>query len=293
MPEPDANGCSVGSIRHVCGAMAEQVDDLVVERDLLVEVEVAGEERVVDVAIAKVGDQLHELGLDLGEDARHLRRLHLRLEVVEQHVVRLVLRAEALDIAVPQLDVALHQRQEEVEVRGRLRLEPPGADFGRRPRHLRAQLDRHLHRLLVVAPGDADERAVPRVRIEVARLELVEQAADLRVDQHLVREALEQRDVVGPVLEARRRHHRPLVPREQERERVERLVVAEAGLQLSRASATSRSLATSGKGGERDSNPRPPGPQPGALPTELPPPRSRYSVASSTGRRRYPPPTRP
>jgi len=37
------------------------------------------------------------------------------------------------------------------------------------------------------------------------------------------------------------------------------------------------------EGGERDSNPRPPGPQPGALPTELPPPRSRYSVASSTG----------
>src|SRR5438105_11956779 len=34
------------------------------------------------------------------------------------------------------------------------------------------------------------------------------------------------------------------------------------------------------KGGGRDSNPRPPGPQPGALPTELPPPRSGYSVAS-------------
>src|SRR5688500_7412283 len=34
----------------------------------------------------------------------------------------------------------------------------------------------------------------------------------------------------------------------------------------------SRSCAKT-KGGERDSNPRPPGPQPGALPTELPPPR--------------------
>ena len=33
------------------------------------------------------------------------------------------------------------------------------------------------------------------------------------------------------------------------------------------------------EGGGRDSNPRPPGPQPGALPTELPPP-SRHSVAS-------------
>src|SRR4051794_13453554 len=35
------------------------------------------------------------------------------------------------------------------------------------------------------------------------------------------------------------------------------------------------------KGGERDSNPRPPGPQPGALPTELPPPRRAVSVAQS------------
>jgi hypothetical protein len=32
------------------------------------------------------------------------------------------------------------------------------------------------------------------------------------------------------------------------------------------------------KGGGWDSNPRPPGPQPGALPTELPPPRSGYRV---------------
>src|SRR5690242_2634000 len=32
------------------------------------------------------------------------------------------------------------------------------------------------------------------------------------------------------------------------------------------------------KGGERDSNPRPPGPQPGALPTELPPPRATKDI---------------
>ena len=37
------------------------------------------------------------------------------------------------------------------------------------------------------------------------------------------------------------------------------------------------------EGGERDSNPRPPGPQPGALPTELPPPRSGTSVARYEG----------
>src|SRR4051812_18645830 len=33
------------------------------------------------------------------------------------------------------------------------------------------------------------------------------------------------------------------------------------------------------RGGGGDSNPRPPGPQPGALPTELPPPRSEDRIA--------------
>src|SRR5689334_16301046 len=38
-------------------------------------------------------------------------------------------------------------------------------------------------------------------------------------------------------------------------------------------------------GGGRDSNPRPPGPQPGALPTELPPPRA-HIVTAAAGRAR-------
>jgi hypothetical protein len=47
-----------------------------------------------------------------------------------------------------------------------------------------------------------------------------------------MREALQERDVVGPMPEAARRHHRPLIPREEIRECVERLMVAETGLQL-------------------------------------------------------------
>src|ERR671914_113215 len=35
----------------------------------------------------------------------------------------------------------------------------------------------------------------------------------------------------------------------------------------------SEAIASNAQGGGWDSNPRPPGPQPGALPTELPPPR--------------------
>src|SRR5207247_353245 len=40
-------------------------------------------------------------------------------------------------------------------------------------------------------------------------------------------------------------------------------------------------MSRAGEGGGRDSNPRPPGPQPGALPAELPPPRSGYRVPSA------------
>ena len=172
----------------------------------------------------------HELGLDLVEDARHLRRLHLRLEVVEQDVVRLVGLLEAVDVAVPQLDVALEQRQEDVEVRRRLRLEPDGRGLRGRLHHLAAQLRRHLDGLRVVAPRRADDRRVPRVRVERVepRLELVEQPADLRVGQLLVREPLEQRHVARALHEAGRRHRRALVPREQGREVVERRVVGES-----------------------------------------------------------------
>src|SRR5438045_1593571 len=50
------------------------------------------------------------------------------------------------------------------------------------------------------------------------------------------------------------------------------------------------------QGGERDSNPRPPGPQPGALPTELPPPSGTIVTAisgSAAASRRAPRATRP
>src|SRR5215203_4923720 len=50
---------------------------------------------------------------------------------------------------------------------------------------------------------------------------------------------------------------------------------AQGNLIAARSIATSADGPRGGseRGGERDSNPRPPGPQPGALPTELPPPR--------------------
>ena len=54
-------------------------------------------------------------------------------------------------------------------------------------------------------------------------------------------------------------------------------------------SAATRIPTLRNKGGGRDSNPRPPGPQPGALPTELPPPRGRERIAPARGPLRLPP----
>ena len=70
-------------------------------------------ERVVAVDRADVGDQRNELRLQVVEDLPHLGRLHPGLEVVEEHVVRLVVALEALDVAALQLDRALEVGEEE------------------------------------------------------------------------------------------------------------------------------------------------------------------------------------
>jgi hypothetical protein len=77
---------------------------------------------------------------------------------------------------------------------------------------------------LIVAAGGADGRRLPRVWIERVEpgLELVDEPPDLRVDEPLVLEPFEQRHVRAAVDGARGGHHRPLVPGEQGRERVER-----------------------------------------------------------------------
>ena len=67
----------------------------------------AGHERVVALDRADLGDQRHELRLEIVEDGADLGRLHPRLVVVEEHVVRLVVALEAVDVAALQLDRAL------------------------------------------------------------------------------------------------------------------------------------------------------------------------------------------
>ena len=104
--------------------------------------------------------------LQLVEDGPHLRRLHARLEVVEERVVRLVDRLEAFDVALLELDRALEMRQEEPEVRRPPRLAPDRLGHHGRPGGLGAKLERHLARLLVVAARDPDQARLDRVVVE-------------------------------------------------------------------------------------------------------------------------------
>src|SRR5439155_11949237 len=138
------------------------------------------------------------------------------LVVVQQRIVRIVLRAEALDVAAPQLEVALEVREQDREVLARARLEPgliaerAGAD------DLRVQLDRNAPRLLVVVPHHADQARLVRV-VVVLGLELpglLEQLGELVGDPPLMGEALQGRLLLGAGVCAARRHPRLLVPGE-------------------------------------------------------------------------------
>jgi hypothetical protein len=68
---------------------SEQLDDALVEPLLPIR-EIPVEERVVDVVRAQLRDQRDQLGLELVEDRTDFGRRRLRLEVVEEDVIRLV-----------------------------------------------------------------------------------------------------------------------------------------------------------------------------------------------------------
>ena len=94
------------------GVVTEAVDDL--QRVLVLRVNRPWPDMKAVVAVnrADLGDQRHELLLQLVEDRPNLRRLHARLEVVEQDVIGLVEVVEALDVAAPQLDRVLEVGEE-------------------------------------------------------------------------------------------------------------------------------------------------------------------------------------
>src|SRR5439155_17328027 len=80
---------------------AEQLHDLFRQPFLALDRAASAQKGVVDFALTKLRDQRDELGLELVEDLPYLRGRRVRLEVVEQDVVRLRHTVEARDIAPP------------------------------------------------------------------------------------------------------------------------------------------------------------------------------------------------
>jgi hypothetical protein len=165
------------------------------------------------------GDDLRERRPQHGEHVAHLAGQHPRLEVVEERGVRAVGPFEALDIAPLELEVRSQVGEERGEVVRPSRLDPGVVTARGLARHLRAQVGRHPPGLLPVAPRHADEAAVVGVVGEPLdeRLARVQEPAHLGVDEPLVRDAAERRELLGPRVRAPRRHRHPLVPPEHAR----------------------------------------------------------------------------
>ena len=96
-----------------------------------------------------------------------------RLEVVQQHVVGIVGRREAVDVPVLELERAVEPRAEALVVVVGPRLRPRIDALGRELRQVGRELGRHATRLLPVASGDCDQARVVGVGIEL-RLERAE-----------------------------------------------------------------------------------------------------------------------
>ena len=108
------------------GAEPEPLEHDLLELLLPVEREVAVEARVVDRvgALTKLLDEGDELAAHVVEHRARLGGGHALLVVVEEHVVELVGRVEAVDVAVLELDVLLEERDERGEIGLLARLDP-------------------------------------------------------------------------------------------------------------------------------------------------------------------------
>ncbi len=145
---------------------------------------------------------LHELGehgTDRPEDLGHLRREHVRLEVVEERRVRRVLPLEAVDVLPLELEVALERGQELCEVVRGAGLDPDLVAERSGARQLDAELRRNAALLLPVAARHANEAGVVGLVVErlLERTQALEQAAQLLVHEPLVYHLAQRRELVG------------------------------------------------------------------------------------------------
>ena len=194
--------------------VAEPLDDLQRVGVLRIDRPRAVHEGVVALDGADLGDQRHELGLQVVEDLAHLRGLHARLVVVEESVVGLVVALEAVDVAALEVDRALEHGAEELVVVLRPRLRPHVVALDGGAGHLGSQVGGDAARLLPVAARRADQARVVRVVIELLLVvgELVEQRSGRVGDELLVRDPVERRHLVPTNDGAARRHHHGLIP---------------------------------------------------------------------------------
>ena len=163
-------------------------------------------------------DQRHELGLDLVEDARDLGGVPLRLEVVEQDVVGLILRARSLDVPLAQLHVALERPEEQLGVRGRP--SPSSRSGSPRPTDapIRARSSWGPARPCRGPPREPQQARVvgaPGRAPPASGADLAEQPPDLWVGEPFVGEPLEEREALRAVAHPCRRHPVALVPGEE------------------------------------------------------------------------------
>src|SRR2546423_3464752 len=189
--------------------------------------------QLVAVRLARRLDERDELALQVLEDVLGLRGREAVLVVVEEHVVRLAGRLEAVDVAPPELEQPLEVRAEHLEVAPLARLQPGAVAERTFPQELGPQLGRHPARLLVVAAHDADQARL--VRLVRERLlfcaQLLEQAAQLVGHEPLVRGAPDRRPLLGACRSGVRRHRRLHVPREQKADPLQVVDLAEEDLQ--------------------------------------------------------------
>ena len=205
-------------------------------RDLLLflDREVAFEERVVG-RLAGVPHELGQRGPQHVEDRLHLGRLHPRLVLVEEGVVRRVARLHVLRPAERDVVHAPERGQEDGEVVLRASLEPGGVRLAGLARPGCGDLGRDPAGLLPLAAGDADQARVVGVVVEAVLewRDLLEELAGLVGDEALVGDPPEGRRGLGSSRPALRRHHRLAVPAQDAECALEVVDLRQALLELS------------------------------------------------------------
>ena len=212
---------------------AEAADHLQLELLLPFERERDAADRTLPL-LADCRDERYLLLLDPVEDRPHLGRLHPWLEVVEEHVVRIVVVVEALDVAAAEIEVVAQRGEKLREVLLLPGLHPHGHCERGGSRHLGAQLGRNPARLLPVATDDSDQAGLVRVVVEglLERRQLVQQPAETVGGERLVRDPPDRGELLGADAAAAGRHLHLLVPGEQRLRVLEIGDLADAFLQV-------------------------------------------------------------